>query len=186
MSPSKGWWRLWIGREGRRTYRAGGHACHIAIRRRLPRHHQPSAKPTGSASRAPKQGEQVTNVVHSDAPAFRAARTMCARANSCAMAAATSGKRFGSTTVGALGQTMRTMAGMPSGSTNSILRRSWLTRRARGVMDDSSGLASEVSGFLGPSGGSSSWRAAYLLMLKMRLCVCRCVCKMLGIRRDER
>jgi hypothetical protein len=53
-------------------------------------------------------------------PAFRAARTMWARANSCAICAATSGKRFGSTTVGAAGQTMRTMAGIVAGSASSI------------------------------------------------------------------
>ena len=64
-----------------------------------------------------------------------AASTMCAHANSCAIAAATSGKRFGSTMVGAAGQTMRTTAGMLSGSTNSTLRWSWLIwPDVRGVM----------------------------------------------------
>ena len=46
---------------------------------------------------------------------------MCARANSWAMVAAVSGKRPGSIRVGAAGQMMRTMAGMPSGSTSSMM-----------------------------------------------------------------
>jgi hypothetical protein len=60
---------------------------------------------------------------------------MCARANSRAICAATSGNRFGSTTVGCGGQTMRTLAGIESGSTSSIVRSSWLIwLDARGVM----------------------------------------------------
>jgi hypothetical protein len=52
--------------------------------------------------------------------AFRAASTMCARANSVATAAAVSGKRFGSMIDGAVGQTIRTFAGIASGSTSSF------------------------------------------------------------------
>jgi hypothetical protein len=48
---------------------------------------------------------------------------------------AVSGKRFGSITVGCGGQTIRTTAGIPSGSTSSTLRWSWLTSaEAKGVM----------------------------------------------------
>src|SRR5215207_10094949 len=76
-------------------------------------------------------------VVHSCFPAFNAANTMCARANNWATAAATSGKRFGSTIVGCGGQTILTVAGMPWGSTNSIFSWSWLTwLLARGVMGE--------------------------------------------------
>ncbi len=53
--------------------------------------------------------------------ALSAASTMCALANSCAIAAAVSGKRLGSIIVGFGGQMMRTMAGMPSGSTSSTV-----------------------------------------------------------------
>ena len=58
---------------------------------------------------------------------------MCALANNWATVAATSGKRFGSTIVGCGGQTILTLGGMPLGSTNSIVRWSWLTSaEARG------------------------------------------------------
>jgi hypothetical protein len=51
--------------------------------------------------------------------ALIAVSTIWALANSWATVAAVSGKRLGSITVGCGGQTMRTMAGMPSGSTSS-------------------------------------------------------------------
>ena len=60
---------------------------------------------------------------------------MCALANSCAMAAAPSGKRFGSMIVGCGGQVILTMGGMPLGSTSSTVNWSWLTSvDASGVM----------------------------------------------------
>ena len=60
---------------------------------------------------------------------------MCACANSGAIAAAMSGNRFGSTTVGGVGQTMRTMAGIAPGLRSSTLRWSWLIwLDAKGVM----------------------------------------------------
>jgi hypothetical protein len=46
---------------------------------------------------------------------------MCARANSWATVAAVSGKRFGSTMVGAAGQTMRTTGGWLSGWISSMV-----------------------------------------------------------------
>jgi hypothetical protein len=62
---------------------------------------------------------------------------MCARANSRATAAAASGKRFGSTTVGCGGHTILTMGGMALGSSNSMLMLSWLIwADARGVMGE--------------------------------------------------
>jgi hypothetical protein len=51
---------------------------------------------------------------------------MCARANNCATAAATSPKRFGSTIVGCGGHVILMIAGMSSGSTSSTVNRSWL------------------------------------------------------------
>jgi hypothetical protein len=69
--------------------------------------------------------------------AFRAASTMCARANNVATAAAVSGKRFGSMIDGPDGQLIRTFAGSESGSTSSMLMVSWLIwPEAKGVMGD--------------------------------------------------
>jgi hypothetical protein len=46
--------------------------------------------------------------------------------------AAVSGNRLGSMIVGAFGQMMRTMAGMPSGSTSSTLSWSWFLATGQG------------------------------------------------------
>jgi hypothetical protein len=62
--------------------------------------------------------------------------------------------RFGSVMVGCAGQMMRTMAGMPSGSTSSTLRWSWLTwPDANGVMGEDGDMA-ELAFRLGPGGCS--------------------------------
>jgi hypothetical protein len=65
---------------------------------------------------------------------------MWARANSCAMVAATSGKSFGPISDGCSGQVTLTLAGSWSGSTSSTVMVSWFDRlicvSANGVVDD--------------------------------------------------
>jgi hypothetical protein len=78
--------------------------------------------------------------------AFNLASTICARANSCATAAAVSGNRFGSTIDGAAGQLILTLGGKPFGSTNSIAIVSWLTwAEARSVMGEDGDTADSSS-----------------------------------------
>jgi hypothetical protein len=104
-------------------------------------------KPRGR--RGPTGLGEGSDAVHRPC-ALRLASTTCARANSCAICAATSGKRLGSTPVGASGQTMRTAAGRPRGSTNSIFRWSWLIwAEAKGVMGEDWDTA-ELAFRLGP------------------------------------
>jgi hypothetical protein len=73
------------------------------------------------AYRAVLAADRVTVLPPHRPCALRAASTMCARANSWATVAAVSGKRFGSTMVGAAGQTMRTTGGWLSGWISSMV-----------------------------------------------------------------
>ena len=89
---------------------------------------------------------QGFGAVHSCFPVFKAASTICARENSVATAAATSGNCFGLTIVGAAGQVILTAGGMPSGSTSSTFRWSWLTwADAKGVMGEDGDTADSSS-----------------------------------------
>jgi hypothetical protein len=76
-----------------------------------------------------------------------------------------SGKRFGSTIVGAAGQLILTLGGKPFGSTNSIAIVSWLTwaeaKEGDGMIHWGS---SSLDGWwiLSPVGRCYSWRGTYL------------------------